>query len=280
MKDFFRHNGILLLVAAILLAAVTALGTFLLGGRANPLTGLVGFISTPVRNGLSSAVNWLEGRYDYSFRYEQLEEENQQLKKELAEMEEEIRQAQSSNEENERYRSLIGLTQRRKDFTLESAYITAVGPSNWESTFTISKGESAGLAPHQCVMDEFGNLVGMVTTVGPNWATVTTLIDTASEMGGLVGRTDTAAILEGDLALMGEGKLKLTYLPENSDLIAGDEILTSGKGGVYPEGLVVGSVEQVHTDPSGLGRYAVVAPAADLGGLRQIFVIKAFDVVG
>ena len=129
-------------------------------------------------------------------------------------------------------------------------------------------------------MDEYGNLVGMVTTVGPNWATVTTLIDTASEMGGLVGRTDTAAILEGDLALMGEGKLKLTYLPENSDLIAGDEILTSGKGGVYPEGLVVGSVEQVHTDPSGLGRYAVVAPAADLGGLRQIFVIKAFDVVG
>ena len=78
---------------------------------------------------------------------------------------------------------------------------------------------------------------------------------------------------------MGAGQLKLTYIPESSDLMAGDEVLTSGKGGVYPSGLVVGAVAQVHTDPSGLGRYAIVRPAVDLEGLRQVFVIKEFNVV-
>lgn len=279
MKDFFRNNGILLLVAAVLLAAVTALASFFLQGTANPLAGLVGVVSTPVRSGLNAAITWLEGRYDYAFRYEQLLEQNEQLKKRVAEMEEEIRQARAANEEVERYRNLLGLAQKRRDFVFESATITAIGPSNWESTFTLSKGEKEGLAPQQCVVDEFGNLVGIVTTVGYNWATVTALVDTATEMGGLIGRTDTAAILEGDFALMGEGRVKLTYIPESSDLIAGDEILTSGKGGVYPSGLVIGAVEQVHTDPSGLSRYAIVQPAADLGSLRQVFVIKEFNVV-
>ncbi len=279
MKDFFRHNGILLLVAAVLLAAVTALASFLMGGMANPFAGLTGVISTPVRNGVNAVITWMEGRHDYAFRYEALVEENERLKQQVAEMQEEVRRAQGANDEIERYRHLLGLAQRRRDFVFESATVTAIGPSNWEVTFTISKGEREGVAPQQCVVDEFGNLVGVVTTVGYNWATVTALVDTGTEMGGLIGRTDTAAILEGDFALMGEGKLKLSYIPESSDLLAGDEILTSGKGGVYPSGLVVGAVEQVHTDPSGTGRYAVITPAADLSRLRQVFVIKEFNVV-
>jgi rod shape-determining protein MreC len=279
LKDFFRHNGILLLIAAILLAAVTVLASFFLNGMANPLAGLVGVVTTPVRSGLNAVANWMEDRYDYAFKHDELVEQNRQLLKKVAEMEEEIRQAQAANDENERLRNLMGLAQKRRDFVLESATITAIGPSNWESTVTISKGESAGIAPQQCVVDEFGNLVGIVTTVGPNWATVTTLVDTGTEMGGLIGRTDTAAILEGDFDLMGKGKLKLSYVPESSELILGDEILTSGRGGVYPSGLVVGSVAQVQTDPSGLGRYAIVQPAVDLMGLRQVFVIKEFNVV-
>lgn len=279
MKDFFRHNGLLLLIIAVLLTVITVVASFLLGGTANPVTEVIGFVTTPIREGLNSMVNWAEDRYDYSYKYDQLVEQNEQLKKKIAEMEAEIREAQSANQENERYRDLIGLTQKRNDLTLESATITAWGASNWESTFTISKGESMGVSARDCVIDQYGNLVGVVTTVGHNWATVTTLVDTSTNMGGLIGRTDTAAILEGDFALMGEEKLKLTYIPENTDIIAGDEILTSGKGGVFPTGLVVGTVAEVNTDASGMGRIAVVQPDTELMELRQVFVIKEFDVV-
>ena len=128
------------------------------------------------------------------------------------------------------------------------------------------------------VVDEYWNLVGVVAEVGENWATVRTLVDSDTEMGGQLARTGGAAILEGDFALMGEGRLKLTYLPENSELIAGDLVTTSGRGGVYPAGLVAGHVEEVRTDASGMTRYAVIAPETDLAGLQQVFVITDFTV--
>ena len=98
-------------------------------------------------------------------------------------------------------------------------------------------------------------------------------------MGGQLSRTGGAAILEGDLALMGEGKLKLTYLPENSQLMSGDLVITSGRGGVYPSGLVAGHVEEVRTDASGMTDYAVIVPETDLDSLQQVFVIKDFNIV-
>ena len=118
--------------------------------------------------------------------------------------------------------------------------------------------------------------------MGSNWATVITMVDVDMEMGGLIARTDGAAILEGDFALMGQGKLKLTYLPEGTRLLAGDAVLTSGLvfGGeaAYPARLLVGYVEEVRSDESGMNDYAILTPAADLDGLEQVFVIKEFDI--
>jgi rod shape-determining protein MreC len=279
LKDFFRHNGVLILIIAVLLALITLVTSVLLGGTANPIASAVGFVTTPVRNGINGFVGWVEGVYDYAFQYDQLVEENEQLKIQISEMEEKVRQAEADSRENERLRSLLGLREQRKDLTLESATVTAVESTNWYSTFTISKGENMGISAEDCVIDQYGNLVGVVTTVGLNWATVTTIIDTDTEMGGILARTDTAAILEGDFALMGEGKLKLSYLPENTDLVSGDEVLTSGRGGVYPAGLLVGTVDTVHTDDSGMTRYAIITPSADLNNLQQVFVITDFDIV-
>lgn len=95
-----------------------------------------------------------------------------------------------------------------------------------------------------CVITETGVLVGVVNEVGTNYAIVNTLIDTGTEMGGIITRTNSAGVLEGDLALMQEGKLRLSYLPDEAQLVAGDEVLTSGNGDVYPAGLVVGPGRQ------------------------------------
>ena len=279
MKDFFRRNGLLILIAAILLALVTTVVSMLLGGKANPVANLVNFITTPVRNGISAVTNWAEERYSDAFELEQMKTELADLKKENAELQAKIREAEVAIQENERLYNLLELTPKGKEFTKEAAMVTARSTSNWESTLTLSKGSAQGIEVDDCVVDEYWNLVGIVAEVGENWCTVRTLIDANTEMGGQLVRTGGAAILEGDLALMGEGKLKLTYLPENSQLMSGDLVTTSGRGGVYPSGLVAGHVEEVRTDASGMTDYAVIVPETDLGNLQQVFVIKDFTIV-
>ena len=274
-----RRKGIWILIAAVVLAAVTFAVSLLLGGRANPISAALGVITAPVRGGLSSLAGWMEDRYNYSFRYDELVEENEALKQRIAELEEAARTGQDAIEENERLRDLLGLRERRTDLTLEDAKVTARGASNWTSTLTLSKGTNYGINVGNCVVDQYGSLVGIVSETAYNWCTVITVVDTDLEMGALVARTDSPAILEGDFVLMGQGKLKLTYLPENTQFLSGDQVLTSGMGGVYPSGLVVGTMDEILTDPTGMGRYAVISPAADLDDLRQVFVITDFDIV-
>ena len=278
MKNFFRQNGLLLALIALLLSILIGVGSALLGGNTDPLSNVVNTVASPIRGGVSAVMDWAEGVYTYVFHYQELHDQLSDLQVKVSQLEEQVRQGEEASRENEQLRQLLQLQAKRRDFTFESARVTTRSTSNWESTLTIGKGSAAGIAVDDCVVDEYWNLVGVVAEVGENWATVRTLVDSDTEMGGQLARTGGAAILEGDFALMGEGRLKLTYLPENSELIAGDLVTTSGRGGVYPAGLVAGHVEEVCTDASGMTRYAVIAPETDLDGLQQVFVITDFTV--
>jgi rod shape-determining protein MreC len=277
LKDFMKHNGILILIAAALLAAITF--TFSLFTGTNLLSNAMGIVTTPFRNGLNAVAGAVDHVNGYIFEYDSLKSENEDLKKQISELEDKARSGEDASAENERLRELLNLRAKHTDFDPESAMVTARSTSNWSSTLTISVGSDYGVAVNQSVIDEYGNLVGIVSEVGTNWATVSTLIDTGTELGGSIARTNSAAVIEGDFSLMEQERLKLTYLPEDTQIISGDQILTSGKGGVYPSGLVVGSVEKILNDASNLNRYAVIKPAADLDNLVQVFVIKSFNIV-
>ena len=279
MKNFLRQNGIWLLAIALLLSLVITLSSVLLGGSANPLSNVVQAVTAPIRGGISAVLDWADGVSTYVFRYGEMQQELEALRLQVSQLEEQVRQGEEDSRENEQLRELLKLQQQRQDFVFENAKVTARSNSNWESTLTLSKGSSSGIAAGNCVITETGVLVGVVSEVGTNWCTVSTVINTDIEMGGIVTRTYSAGVLEGDFSLMSQGKLKLNYLPEGAQLVSGDEVLTSGKGDVYPSGLVVGRVEGVFTDPSGMTRYAVVAPDVDLGSLIEVFVIKEFDIV-
>ena len=279
MKDFLRKNGILLLVIALLLSILIGVTSSLLGGNADPLSNVVSTVTAPIRSGVSAVANWAEGVYNYVFRYGQIQEELSDLRAQVAELEDQVRQGQEASRENEQLRQLLDLQERRRDFVFESARVTERSTVNWESTLTLDKGSSADVEAGDCVITETGVLVGVVSKVGYNWSTVSTVIDTGIERGGIVSRTYSAGILEGSFDLMSQGKLRLSYLPEGAQLVSGDEVLTSGRGDVYPSGLVVGQVEGVFTDPSGQSRYAVVVPDVDLEQLVEVFVIKSFDIV-
>ena len=279
MKDFFRNNGLLILIAAALLAALTAVGSYLFQGVPNPLENVLGVVTTPIRDGISALAGWAEGIYNYSFHYEELQAENERLRAELAQLQETARDAEAAVKENERLRELLGLREQRRELTFESATITARSTSNWASTMTLSKGSAQGVAAGDCVVDAAGNLVGIIDEAGTNWSTMITVVDATLEMGALLSRTESIAILEGDFTLMAQERLKLTYLPENTELLTGDLVLTSGLGGNYPSDLVVGTIQSIHTDATGMSRYAVIDPAADLDSLVQVFIIKGFHIV-
>lgn len=248
MKDFFRNNGVLILIAAILLALVTAVVSALLGGGANPLANLVNIVTTPVRSGISAVAGWAEEKYNDTFELEQMKEELETLRQRVAELEAKERKYEAALQENERLRDFAGLRPSSLSFDPESATVTERSTSNWNSTLTISKGSSMGIAVDDVVVDQYWNLVGVVAEVGENWATVRTLVDVGTEMGGQIARTGSAAILEGILPSWGgQAEADLSAGEQRAHVRGSDHHLRPGRR-VSP-GLAAGHVEEVRTDP-------------------------------
>lgn len=274
MKNFLRNNGILLIIIAVLLAAVLGIGASILGY--NPISSILNTLGTPFRYLSTAVTNWTEDLYDRTFRYDQALLENEQLKQQVAELEQAAREGQDALAENERLRDLLGLSNKRPELTYVDAAVTQRSSTNWGSDLTLNAGTSSGVAVDDCVIDQYGNLVGIVTEVGPNWSLVTTILDPQTKLGGRIGRIDENAILEGDFTLMQDGLLKLTYLPTDSLLVSGDKVTTSGLGGLYPEGLTVGDIRSLHTEADGYSRYAVVVPDADIEHIRYVYIITDF----
>lgn len=278
MKQFFSKNGIVLLAAVTIVAVIMCVVSAVSSGT-GILHNVAGVIASPFRAAGAVVSDWAGGMVARFETVEELQRQNQELRRENARLQEENRRAATDSEENARLRNLLHLRQQRRDFALESAHITEWSSSNWASTLTLGKGTSCDIAVGDCVVDEYGYLVGVVTDAGLNWSTVTTLLDTDSQLGALVFRTGETTVAQGDLGLMNAGKLKLSYLEDESSLINGDLIVTSGLGGYYPSNLVIGSVEEILTDDSGLTRYAILAPKTDLASLVEVFVITDFTVV-
>lgn len=278
MKNFFTKNGIILLTTVTVIAVVLCIFSAASSG-----TGFVhnafGVIASPFRAAGGTITGWVNNIGDYFDSLEELQQDNQELRKQVAELERQLRQAKEDSEENARLRALLNLRQQRQDFVFESAAIVGQSSSNWSSALTLNKGTNSDIAVGDCVVNEEGFLVGVVTDAGLNWSTVTTLVDTGSQLGAIVFRTGEVTVAQGDLALMHQGLLKLSFLEGESSLMNGDLIVTSGLGGFYPSDLVIGAVKEIRTDDTGLTRYAILTPQVDLDQLRQVFVITDFQIV-
>lgn len=278
MKKYLKQNGIKVLALVLIAALIFGVGAHLRGGRAGALNNAVGQLRSPLQKAVTSAVSWLEGIYGYVYEYDQLVAENQSLKAQLAEAQARARNAAEALAENERLKELLNLQQKHEDFVFESAKIVAFGASNWSSTMSLSKGSTSGIELGDPVVTEYGALVGQIAELGDNWATVRTVIDVDSSIGALVGDSYNAGMVVGEFTLMRQGFAKMTYLTESAAILTGDDILSSGKGGVIPPGLLLGTVTEVRTEAGGQTVYGIVKPVTDLGSLSQVFIIKEFDV--
>jgi rod shape-determining protein MreC len=278
LKNFLKQHGLWVLFAAAVIAVALALLSYF-SNTSSPLANLAGVVTSPFRAAYTAVAEWFNDKQNYYQDNKDLKAENEELKNQIAKMEEQVRQAQADSEENTRLRELLNLRQKHQSFDLEAASVTEHSSSNWTSSLTLNRGTRQDVAKGDCVITESGFLVGVVDEVGLNWCTVLNIIDTDTSLGAEVFRTSDLGIAEGDFNLMGQGKLKLGYLPADAALLNGDLIVTSGLGGYYPSGLVIGSVDEVTRDSSGSAQYAVLTPKAEFDNLSEVFIIKSFDII-
>ena len=279
MRNFLRNNGIWVLFAGAVIAVALALMSFF-SASSSPLANLTGVLASPFRSAYTAVATWFNDKQAYYKDVTALEEENAALKQAIAEMEETVRQAQADRDENKLLRDLLDLRAQRRDLSdFEAAAITEHSVTNWASSLTLNKGTAHGVEAGDSVIDATGALVGVIDEAGYNWSTVLTTVDTDTSLGARVFRTKDLGLAQGDFSLMGENLLRLDYLPSDCELLSGDLVETSGLGGFFPSGLVIGYVQEVRLDDSGAASYAIVAPAVDFDELTEVFVIKSFDIV-
>ena len=279
MKNFLKQHGLWVLFAAAVLSVALAVMS-VLSANSSPLENLTGILVSPFRAGYTAIATWFNDLQNYYKDTTDLQAENAAMRQQIAKDAETIREAEAAVEENKLLHKLLDLTQKRRDLSdIEAAMITEHAVSNWTSSLTLNKGTSLGIEVGDCVIDECGNLVGLIDKAGTNWSTVLTLVDTDTSLGAQVFRTKDLGVAQGDFSMMRENRLRLDYIPSDCRLLAGDLVVTSGLNGYLPSGLVIGSVEEVQMDDSGASSYAILAPEADFDSLTEVFVIKSFEIV-
>ncbi len=276
MSDFFRSRGFKVLVCVAVVLVGTMIGSLLRGGTAGSVDGLVGVLVTPVRSVTAAVGNFFSGIGDSFRNRSDLLSEIDRLKQENADLQNNLADYEEKKRENEQLRELIHLQENNEDMTFVFSAVISRGSDPWSSTVSLDKGTLDGVAEGDPVITKDSFLVGYVSKVGATWCTVTTLLDPGTNVGVRLVSSREVGVTVSDLDLLKTGLCRVSYLPQSSVAGRGEQVLTSGLSGYYPEGLIVGTVDSVSPAEDGLSAQALVTPSADLKGLTDVFVITSF----
>ena len=274
MKRFFPSKvRTVLVIAVVLAAALTVIGNLT---GSTPLDGAVKGLLTPISTAASHLKNGAAQLYSYLFRYEALAAGNADLKEQLAQISNDARKLDAMTRENARLRAALELQQDHEDYKLVDAYIIDRDSRDWASTFTINRGSASGLAEGMCVVTENGEVVGLITSVGSNYAVVTTVLDSSLEVSATIASTGYNGMVRGGYTVGLDGYLRMDYLPTSAVIRNQDQVVTSGST-VYPRDLVLGRIIDAGYDDTGVAKYAVLEPAVNVSSIEQVFVITEYD---
>jgi rod shape-determining protein MreC len=274
MRHLFSTKVRVILVLAVLLAA----GLAVVAGVTNqslPNMIVQGAIA-PFRAAGTNLMGTVEKYYSYMFRYEALEAENATLKKNITNMEDKARQADTVARENQRLRALLDFKQTHEDYKMVDAYIIGWSSNDWSSTYTINRGSNSGIEINMCAITANGEVVGLVTEVGLNYAVVKTVLDSTLEISGTISSSGYNGMVSGGYIGGQETLLKMNYLPSDSIIRNQDQVVTSGST-VYPRGLIIGYVVDAGFEDTGVAKFALLEPAADIGSLEQVFIVTDYN---
>lgn len=275
MRQYFRGRLFVVLILAVCFLLGFLLNLVIDGGRM-PHRELVGLLLSPVRTGISGIRDGITHISDTFAEYDTLKEENEELRRQVADLRRQVSESAYDRDQNERYRKMLSVSEQAYSFEYVSAQVVSVPSDGWNYTFGINAGTKAGLEKGQVVVSEDG-LVGKITDVGLNWATVSCFIDPQISVGATILSSGEVGITEGSLPLKAEGRCALRYLSRDADVNRGDAVYSSGLGGIYPKGILLGSVAELSYEDDGLTMTAILEPAVDFSDLKDVLVITNFS---
>lgn len=275
MKEFFKTGRfrVLLVIGCLLFSFL--LRSIYTGGLMPLLSSAGGMLMVPLSRMSAAAGTAIQNRFGPFLSAGEVHEENQALRAEIQRLEEQLIDYETVKMENEQFRELLEIKERNDHLIFEPATVVGRTPDDWFGSFTIDVGTYHGVSL-RCPVITSDGLVGIVSEVGRGYSKVQTILDASVNVGGVDIHTLDTGIITGTIPLAQEGNCKLGFLPRESGATPGDTIVTSGTGGLLPRGLIIGEIRSVEMETSGLSLYAVVTPAADIRGARQVFVITDF----
>ncbi len=279
MKNFFSGRGFKILCTAVGVLLVLSILFVIIGNWIAPQSQLISTVTTPFREAGAYISENISRAFTAIGRLDTLEDENNQLREEIRLYREQLLEYEDHKRENEYFKQFLGIKEQHSDFTFQPATVIARETTDAASSFSIDVGSNDGVAVNDPVITPDG-LVGYISQVGAAMSTVTTVLDPKIRVGALINRTRESGVIGGDTALMSDGCCGLSYLSGSSAVTIGDFVVTSGEGGVFPAGLMIGTVSDVRKDASNVSIYGVVKTASDVSAVTQVMVITHFEGQG
>lgn len=276
MKNNTKHFLFGLSLLCVCMIGITTIK----GSILNPLRTAVGYVLVPIQSGVNRVGGGLYNELSSVGKLKTALAENETLKTRVDELTEENTRLRSEQFELERLRSLYELDQEYMQYHKIGARIIAKDSGSWFSVFRIDKGSDDGIKEDMNVIAG-GGLVGIVTDVGANYATVRSIIDDSSRVSAMAQQSGDSCIVAGDLQLFKEGRLKLSYMEKDDDIKDGDMIVTSNISGKFLPGILVGYATDITVDYNdNLTKSGYLIPAARFDRLQEVLVITDLKDAG
>ena len=274
MRQLFNTKIRVILVIALLLSAALAILSNVTG---QSIPGMVvQGVLAPLKAGATALTQQAEQFYGYMFEYEALLAENEQLREQIAQMEDEARLADSITRENERLRELLQLKSVHEDYELVDANIISWSSTDYTNTMTVNRGTNAGIEVGMCAITANGQVVGLVVEAGPKYAVIKTVLDSTLEISATIASSGYNGMVQGGYMDGHETLLKMDYLPSSAIIRNHDQVVTSGST-VYPRNLILGYIVDAGFDDTGVAKYAILVPAAEIARLEQVFILTNYS---
>ncbi len=274
MRLYFRSRRFKITASVLAVILVVSIIIRIAGGIIAPGASILGTLAAPFEKLVTSVSRSFKDFNTKINKSEEILRENEELKEEVNRLTSELLEYQDALQENKFYEDYLEIKEQHQDFKFEPALLTSYDADNEFYSFNINKGSLSGVAAYDPVITSEG-LIGYVSQVAPSYSKVTTILSPTINVGGYDNRTGDAGVLAGHLSLAGKKLTQLSKLSRSCSVAIGDYIVTSG-GGVFPQGLLIGTVSALDASDTNNYLYATVSPAVDFENISECMVITSF----
>jgi len=265
------NNRLVLIVLSVSCVGMIGLTT-IKNEQLRPIRTAVGYFLLPVQTGVNRVGSAVYSNFKNQEKMRTALADNESMREQVATLTMENTRLQSDSYELSRLRKLYELNQTYGQYRMTGARVIAKDTGNWFHVFRIDKGARDGIKPDMNVVGD-GGLIGIVTDVGDNYATVRSIIDDVSRVSAMAIQSNDTCIVSGNLQLYANGKLKISDITDTADIKDGDAIVTSTVSSKFLPGILIGYAGDLKTDPDRLTRSGTLVPVADFETIQEVLVI-------